>query len=242
MSSLSFDDYKKLASDNSLESYEKVGFQAMHRRDTEVEISPDIISKLPLLRQRNKTVLDIGCGCSRPVLDLIHHCRHYDQRLILVDSEEMLVNLPDEAHVTKRPHLFPTDADFLQEWHNKADVVISYSVLHAIYEHQSFLMFMDQAVSLLRSGGQMLIGDIANVSKRKRFLSSAEGVAFHRCWSGEDRDPVVIWNEMYEGIDDSVVFHLMQRYRAMGMETYLLPQPEGLPMNRTREDLLVFKW
>jgi hypothetical protein len=159
-----------------------------------------------------------------------------------VDSQEMLDNLPDAPHVEKASHEFPRDEAFLARWKQEVDVIICYSVLHVLYPFQNLFTFTDRAVSLLRPGGQMLVGDVANLSKKKRFLSSAAGKAFHRDWSGQDQDPEVSWMEEYDQVDDSVLFQLMLRYRAMGMETYLLPQHEGLPMNRTREDLLVVKW
>lgn len=236
---ITFDEYKRMAADPSLASYEKVGFDAVHRKDTEKNIFPDILSKLPVLREPGKTVVDIGCGCSQPALDLVEHCRVHGQHLVLVDSAEMLSHLPDGPHVVKRPHKFPEDAAFLGEFAGKAHCVITYSVLHVICPYQNSFTFVDKAVSLLRSGGQMLVGDIPNISRKKRFLSSEKGAAFHREWSGKQKSPQVSWVEDYEEIDDSVVLHLLLRYRSMGMQTYLLPQGDGLPMNHTREDLLI---
>jgi len=237
----SFDDYKKLAADPDLASYEKVGFGAQHRKDTEAAIFPDVLRKLPRLGEQGITVVDIGCGCSLPVQQLIEHCTAHRSRLVLVDSAEMLANLPDIADIEKHRHQFPNDQGFLDGWRHKADVVICYSVAHVIYPYQNVFSFVDSAASLLRSGGQMLVGDLPNLSKKSRFLSSETGKAFHRSWSGEEPPTQDRWTE-YDGFDDSVVLHLMLRYRSMGMETYLLPQTEGLPMNNTREDLLVCKW
>lgn len=237
----SFDDFKKLATDSSLASYEKVGFGAQHRKDTEAAIFPDFLSKLTRLGEPGITVVDIGCGCSLPARQLIEHCSAQGNRLVLVDSAEMLANLPNSPDVEKHSHQFPGDQRFLEAWRHKADVVICYSVIHAIYPYQNVFSFVDAAASLLRPGGQMLMGDIANLSKKSRFLSSDTGKAFHRQWSGEEPPSQARWTE-YDGFDDSVILHLMLRYRSMGMETYLLPQADGLPMNNTREDLLVCKW
>ena len=184
-------------------------------------------------------MVDIGCGCSKPALDLVRHCEAQGHRLVLVDSREMLSHLPDEPHVVKRPHKFPEDSAFLSDYAAVADCVITYSVLHVICPYQNSFTFLDKAVSLLRPGGQMLVGDIPNISRKKRFLSSEKGAAFHREWSGTQKSPEVSWVEGYEEIDDSVVLHLLLRYRSMGMQTYLLPQAEGLPMNHTREDILI---
>lgn len=235
----SFEDYKRMAANPSLASYEKVGFDAVHRKDTEKNIIHDLLSKLSVLHEQGKTVLDIGCGCSQPAIDLVKHCQVHGHQLILVDSAEMLEHLPDGPHVIKRPHRFPEDASFLDEFAGKVDCIISYSVLHVIRPYQNSFTFVDKAASLLRSGGQMLVGDIPNVSRKKRFLASEKGRAFHRKWSAQAEDPEISWVEDYEEIDDSVVLHLLLRYRLMGMQTYLLPQGEGLPMNHTREDILI---
>jgi cyclopropane fatty-acyl-phospholipid synthase-like methyltransferase len=235
----SFDEYKRMASDASLAPYEKVGFAAVHRKDSEKNIFPDVLSKLPVLSERSKTVVDIGCGCSKPALDLVRHCEAQGHNLVLVDSEEMLSLIPDTPNLDKRPHKFPEDPAFLGEFAARADCIITYSVLHVICPYQNSFTFLDKAVSLLRPGGQMLVGDIPNISRKKRFLSSEKGAAFHREWSETRESPEVSWIEDYEEIDDSVVLHLLLRYRSMGMQTYLLPQGDGLPMNHTREDILI---
>ena len=43
-------------------------------------------------------------------------------------------------------------------------------------------------------------------------------------------------------INDDLIFMILQRYRLMGFETYLLPQKENLPLCYTREDILIRKW
>ncbi|TYQ25762.1 class I SAM-dependent methyltransferase [Pseudanabaena sp. UWO310] len=238
---LSFDDFKKLANDPNLSPFEKVGFAAPHRQESEQNIFPDILSKISLLNQHGKTVLDIGCGCSLPTFQLIDYCKKMGSRLVLVDSEEMLSNLPDDSLIEKSNHEFPHSQSFIDKWSLQVDVIICYSVIHHIYLHQNLFTFIDKALSLLRDGGQMLIGDIPNFPKKKRFLSSEVGKAFHKKWSGEE-SPQINWLEPHDQIDDSLLIHLMLRYRSMGMETYLLPQKNGLPLNNTREDLLICKY
>lgn len=237
---LSFENYKSLALDSNLQDYEKVGFSAVHRAHKEKNIFSDILSKVDNLKKENKLVIDIGCGCSLPVRDLIDHCKDKKHSLILVDSEEMLENLDDASHITKSAHSFPLDLNFNQKFHSKADVIICYSVLHAIHYYQNIFTFVDYALSLLAPGGQMLIGDIANISKKKRFLSTSMGADFHRNWSS-GLDPDVTYNELYMDVDDSSIIQLFLRYRLMGFETYILPQDDSLPLNYTREDILICK-
>ncbi len=238
----SFDDFKKMAKDKTLSSYEKVGFQDVHRKDTEANIFPDILSKLSIEKSHELTILDIGCGCSLPAKELIRYSEQQQHKLVLLDSSEMLEHLPESVSIIeKATHEFPKDDKFLEHWHEKFDVIICYSLLQILFPYQNIFTFVDKAVSLLKDGGKMLVGDIANVTKKKRFLSSKSGIEFHKKWSGDDTIPQVDWNDSYLDIDDSVVIQLLQRYRSMGMETYLLPQPDGLPMNQTREDILICK-
>lgn len=236
---LSFEDFRKLARDKSLKPYQMAGFDPVYREKTEANIFPDLRSKLPLLEGRGKVVMDIGCGCTLPVQQLIELAGDRGHTVVLVDSEEVLANLPDRAFVHKMPHEFPRDRRFLEQWQNGVDVIVCYSLLHMLSPFQNVYTFTDHLVSLLRSGGQALIGDIPNISKKRRYLSSPAGRAFHREWSGGEEAPEVDWTAGYDGIDDSVLLHLLLRYRSMGMETYLLPQPDGLALNHTREDLLV---
>lgn len=238
---LSFQDFEALAKRPGLQAFERVGFKAVHRKKTEKNIFPDLLKKIPLLNQKNKTVLEIGCGCSLPARALIAHCKKKKHRLVLVDTPGMLSRLPDHGFLKKVPHQFPHHPDFLKDHRKAFDIIIIYGVVHAIYEHQNVFTFLDRAVSLLKEGGHLFVGDMANVSKKRRFLSSQGGRRFHMRWAKGKPPPRIQWLATYEDFDDSVVAQLFLRYRLMGLETYVLPQPEGLPLNQTREDLLIVR-
>jgi hypothetical protein len=95
-------------------------------------------------------------------------------------------------------------------------------------------------LSHLAPGGAGLIADIPNVSKRRRFLSSPAGHAFHTAVTGDDNAPDVAFNTLEPGtIDDAVLLGMQMRARAAGFDAYVVPQPPGLPMANRREDLLV---
>ena len=62
---LTFEDFRRLATDPALSAYEKIGFPNEYREGYEPAIFADIASKLPPLEQRREQiVLDIGPGCS----------------------------------------------------------------------------------------------------------------------------------------------------------------------------------
>ncbi len=239
---LSYDEFKKLALDNSLSRNEKIGFPEKYRGGKEAVIFSDISKKLPVLNNsRQKTIIDIGCGCG-PLLDLIiDNCKVNQHKLVLLDSSEMLSQIPDNNSISKISGYFPDTPEFLNDYKEKADAVIVYSVFHYIFYHQDIYKFIDRAIELLKSGGHLLIGDIPNSSKRKRFFSSNEGVKFHKEYTNTDTLPDTNQMQIEPSIDDAIMISIMNRYRAAGLEVYILPQESDLPFSNRREDILIIK-
>jgi hypothetical protein len=240
---LNFDRFRTLAQDDSLSRYEKIGFPDSYRHGKEERIFNDITGKLRNLGQRNKVVMDIGPGCSELASMLITLCRKNGHSLLLIDSEEMLSHFPDEPFVTKVPSRYPTECDWLFEAYAKrVNVVLTYSVIHYVFAESNIFEFIDKSIGLLAEKGEMLIGDIPNLSKRRRFFSSPAGVRYHQEFTGTEEAPKVEFNTLEVGdIDDSVILALLMRCRNSGVEAYLLPQSDDLPMANRREDILIRK-
>jgi cyclopropane fatty-acyl-phospholipid synthase-like methyltransferase len=234
---ITFDDFRRMARDDRLSQYEKIGFPNEYREGAEAAIFQDIAVKLDLGRDSNLAVLDIGPGCSELPQMISALCAEKGHRLVLVDSEEMLSQLPDEPHATKLVGHYPDVAGLQDEGF---DAVLAYSVLHYVFAEGNVWSFLDHSLQLLAPGGMMLIGDIPNVSKRRRFFSSAAGIAHHKAFTGQDAPPQVDWNVVEPGrIDDAVVLGLLTRARAAGFDAHVVPQPDGLPMANRREDILI---
>lgn len=241
-SALNYDGFARLAQDDSLSRYEKIGFPDSYRDGFEAAIFEDILAKLPRLAETGLTVADIGPGCSELPHMMSDRCRAQGHTLWLIDSPEMLSHLPDDPHIRKVAGPFPACAPSLQGLNGKIDVLLCYSVLHYIYVDANLFDFIDAALSLLAPGGAFLIGDIPNISKRNRFFATAAGVAFHQEFTQSKTLPEILQNTPVLGkIDDAVLFGLMQRARAAGADAYLLPQPARLPMANRREDILIRK-
>lgn len=237
---LDFAGFAGLACDERLSKYEKIGFPDSYRQGYEDAIFADIRAKLPRLDEPGLTVMDIGPGCSDLPRMLLELCRERGHILYLVDSPEMLGQLPDAPFLTKRSGLFPKCRAELSELFGKVDVMICYSVLHYVMIDANPFDFIDLSLELLAPSGEFLIGDIPNISKRRRFFSSETGIRFHRAFTGTDTNPEVQLNgPIPRQIDDSVVISLLSRARAAGADAYVLPQPLGLPMSNRREDILI---
>jgi len=239
---LCFNDFKKMAKNNSLSLNEKIGFPNSYRDGFEKVIIEDISKKLDLDIYSNLNVLDIGCGCSTMTRKFIKYCLTRKQNLSLIDSTEMLDQLP-KTNIKKYPGYFPDMPLFIRKYKGKFDRIIVYSVLHYIFFEGNVFSFIHQALDLLKSGGKLLIGDIPNISKKKRLLNSKEGLAFKKNYKKAMKDigNTHIHAENEIRIDDSLVFSLMIRFRNFECETYLFPQPSDLPMANRREDILIVK-
>jgi hypothetical protein len=240
---LDYEGFRKLASNPHLSVHERVGFPVQYRENFEQAIFMDICRKLPKLASSNKTIVDIGPGCANLPRMLIDLCETNGHRLILVDSDEMLDQLPDRVHVRKVSGFFPKNIEDIQRAADgRVDAILSYSVLQYLFLETNLFHVMDVMVDLLAEGGDILLGDIPNASKRKRFFASAAGIQFHREFTGRDDLPPMPAIGAPRGlIDDSVLFSLIARAHAAGCDAYLVPQPSNLPMANRRDDLLVRK-
>lgn len=233
---LTFAEFARLAKDPGLSKYGKIGFPDSYRAGREAAIFADIRRKLPRLEERGLAVLDIGPGCSDLPGMLVELCRAQGHRLTLVDSTEMLAHLPDAPFVAKTAGRFPDCLTALAP--RRFDVVLCYSVLHHVVVDGDAVSFLDGALSVLAPGGELLVGDIPNLSKRRRFFASAAGREFHKRFTGSDMPPPVDPPSAGQ-IDDTLLLALVERARGAGADAYLVPQDPALPLANRREDLLV---
>ena len=153
----------------------------------------------------------------------------------------MLELLPEAASVRRVPGRFPDDcAELLDELRGRANCVLAYGVLPSVFVESNVFEFVDRSLELLAEGGQLLLGDLTNVSKRKRFFASEAGVRFHQEFMATSERPGVSFNMPEPGaFDDAVVLAIVSRCRSAGFDAYVVPQREGLPFANRREDILV---
>lgn len=235
-----FDAFRERATDATLSQYEKIGFPDEYRAGKARIILDDIARKITRLDQPNARILDIGAGCSDLPVTLMKRCAKNGQRLVLVDSAEMLDPLPHHGDVTKLAGLFPACLGKVTAVETAFDAILVYSVIQYVFAEANIHAFIDAAASLLAAGGQLLIGDIPNASMRKRFLSSEAGRAYHRAHYGDRPFPEIGHNRLEQGqIDDAVVLGIVARMRAAGFDAYVVPQGQDLPMANRREDIFI---
>lgn len=240
---IGFADFQKMAQDPRLSACEKIGFPDSYRKGKERLILRDMLAKATNLSARQQVVLDVGPGCSALALALIGYCQRRRHKLLLFDSKAMLDLLPSGRFLRKVPGRFPDDCrSFLKPLTGRANVILVYSVFQYIFAEGKPYDFLDTCLTLLAPGGQLMLGDIPNISKRRRFFASAAGRRFHRNFTGSKTGPQVQFNSIENGhMDDAVVASVLGRCRAAGFDAYVLPQAPNLPMANRREDILVVR-
>lgn len=242
-SDLTYENFRELALNPNLTENEKIGYGEAYRTGYEPAILCDIMLKLPRLSERGRAIVDIGPGCGPLARLLIEHCTRQGHRLALVDCPEMLALLPEAPGVIEVAGRYPCNADAVSAAiGGSADAILCYGVFHTIYVDDNPFHTVDSIIELLAPRGSALIGDIPNVSKRKRFFASAAGIAFHREFRQTGQPPEIAFNRLEaRKIDDSVLAALVQRAQAAGCDAYVVPQPEGLRFADIRDDLLIHK-
>jgi cyclopropane fatty-acyl-phospholipid synthase-like methyltransferase len=239
---LGFEDFRALAGDDSLTANEKIGFPESYRAQKEGAILADLIAKLPALAEKNKIVIDIGPGCGDLARIFLAHCEAHAHELVLIDSQEMLEHLPDSAYAKKLAAYYPQCPQLFDDYAGKVDAIVVYSVFQYVFAEGNAWDFVDRSLTLLAPGGRLLLGDIPNISRRKRFFASDTGVRFHQTFTQTNEVPKVIFNALEMGqIDDSVVLAIVARARMTGFDAYVMPQADDLPMANRREDILIIR-
>jgi SAM-dependent methyltransferase len=236
-----YEGYRELASTPGLSKYNRICAPDSYREGRELAIFEDIRSKLPALDAQGARIADIGCGCTDMPGIVARHVEQKGGNATFIDSPEMLQWLPDSPAYRKLPGQFPGGLEsFLAEEQGTFDGIICYSVIQAIFPGGDLYTFFDSLLRLLAPRGRLLIGDIPNISRRKRFFASETGIAHHKAYMNTTEDPVVAFNVMESGhFDDAIIFGLLMRARAAGYDAYVVPQHPALPMANRREDILV---
>lgn len=240
--SLDYEKFKALARNKHISPEEKIGFPQSYRKGFEGFILKDISHKLQGLTKSGGSFFDIGCGSSLLTSKLLDLLDKKNIQVYLNDSEEVLSLIDTNVKFTKVVGKFPEviqnlNANIIPE---AFDYILCYSVIHYIFVEMNIFEFVDAILEILKPGGIALIGDIPNISKRKRFFSSNNGKEYHKEFTKTDSDPTLkYFNIERKKIDDSVLDGIVQRARAAGYNAYVLPQAPNLPMSNRRDDLLI---
>jgi SAM-dependent methyltransferase len=219
-------------------------------------IVDDVILKLDI--REKSSFFDIGCGAGLVAKYLINYLHTLDVTLTMMDIEEIISVLEKDIIAdTKLPDLklqllhgyFPEDYPLVGQ---KFDRILLYAVL---YQVDNPMKIIQEAVELLKPYGKLLLGDLPNISRKGRFLSSEEGRIFDAAYKNMRLEDMPVYKnhhdfvektiadpKYYSLIDDQFINNVYQKYSNMGYDVFILPQPHNLPFSRTRHDVLICKY
>ena len=122
--------------------------------------------------------------------------------------------------------------------------ILIYSVLHNLSDHRELFLFLEKAVSLLRRGGRMLLGDLPNQDLKARFLDTEAGERFLEKWNAEMEASdtpgldLAVDNETFS-FSDELISKIVTRYNEGEFRSSIMDQRVDLPFGHTRQDLLI---
>ena len=235
-----FEYFKKLVSEQELPD-EKSGFPSSLRKPANDLILNDIVRKLPSFTEPGSSNLDIGHGVSTLSQSLARVVSEAGANLYVVDSPEVLEQVSWIPEFRKIPVRFPDDLDFVVRREGTFDSALMYSVLHNMGVDQNPLDVIMAAIRVCKPGGTLLVGDIPNSSKKGRFLGSRFGKSIDAEYRSRTPEPGQVQFGFARSFDDAALLEIVGLLRAQGHEAFVLPQPNGLPLCYTREDLVVVK-
>ena len=205
-------------------------------------VVPDVESKLALAP--DNSLLEIGCGPGNLLIPLSFRVA----RAIGIDHPDVTALARArflDARVEFVAGCFPGAST-----EGPIDRVLVYAVLHYLPDMPAIFALLDAAVALLAPAGRLLLGDLPNSDRKRRFMSSPAGRAFEVEWQRRRADEIAKGPDPLSAIqglpcvssfDDATIMELVHRYRQQGFHVYVLPQPPELPFGHTREDILIVR-
>ena len=216
--------------DNVQEIAGRFGFQ----KKAEQYLLLDLVDKLSLTPEDD--VLEIGCAAGNLLIPLSFFVRS----MTGIDHKDLLRTLKSRLPKEKNITLIP--GNFLDvKVSGSFSRILIYSVIHYLKDEAELEKFIRKAVAVLRPGGKILIGDIPNMDRKRRFLRTTEGKKFDAHWR------TLVKNNMGNNIGligahfeigDDVIARLLRLFKKLRLHAQVLRQPKTHAFSHTREDIL----
>jgi cyclopropane fatty-acyl-phospholipid synthase-like methyltransferase len=239
MSNKSFDNYLHLAQMNNVSDVEVAGRYAF-QAEAERNILLDVANKLSLCG--GDRLLEIGCGPGNLLIPL----SYLVERSAGIDNASSLERLHKRTGGSCNIDLYPGNFLEMNLPSQRFNKILIYGVVQLLDSMDAVICFISRALSLLDKNGVLLLGDLSNQDKKKRWLNSKTGKDATADWMGQTAKngphpmSALEADRSLVALDDNFVMQAILYGRSMGFESYLLPQPSALPFGNSREDILYF--
>ena len=210
----------------------------------------DVIRKLEV--KKNLSVLSIGIGCGEVSKYWLQRVKKLNLKLTCIDFPLVLDKMKEDNKKIISNNVDFIDGIFPTQTSNKLigrsfDRIEAYSVIQC---SDNPFEFIKSAVALLKPNGKLLIGDIPNLNKKGRFITSNFGKEFDQKYTQKTDDQVFQYNHhedfvknaLKEGspdLTDRFILKVFKHFRKKGFNVFLSNQHSKLPFHFTREDLII---
>jgi len=241
MSRKSFENFGLLAREST--DYTQIAGRYEFQKEAESLVVNDVLQKLKL--NRSDHCLDIGCGTGNILLPL----SFFVKSIVGLDNSHVIKAFTKRISI-ELINIELISGNFLDVYIRETfDKILVYSVIHYLESKDEVLEFINKASKLLKPGGKLLVADLPNHSKKKRFKSTTHGKEFEKEWekitanqsTPKHKNIKLEKDNENVQLDDHLILSILEEMRIKGFNSFLLPQSPELPMGYTREDILIEK-
>lgn len=202
------------------------------------------------------SILDVGCGCGNFTDNMVRLAQERSLSLTLVDFPEVMDALRSQyspadlgSNITLTTGAFPEELDerFLSD--QRFDYILLYNMIQCSGQP---IELVRAAARLLAPYGCLFVGDVPNVNRKGRFLSSVKGRQFDAAYKKLMLEQLPVYTSHQDFVDkdhtgntnvnDDMVITIFAEYRKAGYDVFVLPQPMTFPFCFTREDILIRRY
>ena len=206
-----------------------------------------IINEITKILELNKSdkIIDIGCGTGDVVIPLSRKVKS----ITAVDYPKIIDLLKKRSDKQRVQNMNFISSDMLKlKTKKKFNKVLAYSLIHYMKDKNQLKKFIKKLLDLTSSNGIILIGEIPNISMKKRFLKSKIGKEINKKFLHnlnklkQKYTSQFNYNEKFIQIYDKEIRFMINYCNQIGVDAYVLPIKKGLPFSYTRVNLLIKKY
>ena len=206
-----------------------------------------IINEITKILELNKSdkIIDIGCGTGDVVIPLSRKVKS----ITAVDYPKIIDLLKKRSDKQRVKNMKFISSDMLKlKTKKKFNKVLAYSLIHYMKDKNQLKKFIKKLLDLTSSNGIILIGEIPNISMKKRFLKSKIRKEINKKFLHnlnklkQKYTSQFNYNEKFIQIYDKEIRFMINYCNQIGVDAYVLPIKKGLPFSYTRVNLLIKKY
>lgn len=213
------------------------------QRNEEKKILPEIIKNLNL--NKNDKLIDIGCGSG----SITMHISKKVNTVTAVDFPKILDALKARSTKKKIKNINYISGNFLNlKIQKKFNKILVYSVIHYMRDLNQLKILIRKMLKITLPNGKILLGEVPNISKKKRFLNSKIGKKIDQSFKvdverlNKKYPKSMNLNNKFISIDDKDLSSIIFYCNKLGADAYILPIENGLPFCNTRVNILIKKY